>query len=240
MTRREQLQDQYEDALFALLMDEVATSEGKKALEENERLKNDPDAAVPEEVSRRCQKTIHRHFVKQRATTAGRFTIKALSKVAMLAGICTMLFSAAFAASPVLRANTLNLVVETFRESTDFYFTRDTPSDTYTIVAGWLPDGYILESREENAGGSIYNYQKTESEYVYVQYTRGDGTLMSADTEDAKTESISINGVQAVMIEKDNDRQIIWNTPNKTAFIFLFGSNITKEDLVHIAEQLKY
>lgn len=240
MTRREQLQDQYEDALFALLMDEVAISEGKKALEENECLKNDPDAAVPEEVERRCQKTIRRHFARQRAATAGRFTIKAFSKVAMLAGICAMLFSAAFAASPVLRTNTLNLVIETFGESTDFSFTKDTPNDTYTVAAGWLPDGYILESRKEDAEGSVYYYQKTESEYVYVQYARGDGALLSADTEDAKTESIAINGVQAEMIEKDNELQIIWSTPDKTAFISFFGSNITKEDLVHMAEQLKY
>ena len=39
MTRREKLQEQYEDALFALLMDDLAVEEGKKAYEENERLK---------------------------------------------------------------------------------------------------------------------------------------------------------------------------------------------------------
>ena len=35
MTRREMLLEQYEDALFALMMDEVAAVEGQKALEEN-------------------------------------------------------------------------------------------------------------------------------------------------------------------------------------------------------------
>lgn len=35
MTRREELQEAYEDAMFALLMDYVAESEGEKALEEN-------------------------------------------------------------------------------------------------------------------------------------------------------------------------------------------------------------
>ena len=34
MTRREMLMDRYEDALFALLMNEVAEAEGRKALEE--------------------------------------------------------------------------------------------------------------------------------------------------------------------------------------------------------------
>ena len=46
MTNREKLQDQYEDALFALLMDDLAWREGVRLLEENERLKNDPDAKI--------------------------------------------------------------------------------------------------------------------------------------------------------------------------------------------------
>lgn len=54
MTNHERLTEQYEDALFALLMDSVAEEEGKKAIELNERLKADPEAEVPAEVRRRC------------------------------------------------------------------------------------------------------------------------------------------------------------------------------------------
>lgn len=54
MDHREKLRDRYEDALFALLMDEIAEKEGALAREENEQLKNDPTAAVPEDVDRRC------------------------------------------------------------------------------------------------------------------------------------------------------------------------------------------
>ena len=35
MTRREKLQENFEDALFALLMEEVAEQEGQRLLEEN-------------------------------------------------------------------------------------------------------------------------------------------------------------------------------------------------------------
>ena len=47
MTKREQLREEYEDALFALMMDEFAVAEGEKALEENVRLKIDPVFVVP-------------------------------------------------------------------------------------------------------------------------------------------------------------------------------------------------
>lgn len=240
MTRREKLQERYEDALFALMMEEVATLEGKKALEENERLKNDPDEAVPEEVSRRCRKTIRRQFAKRGAATAGRVTVKAFSRIALVAGICAMMFTAAFAASETVRIKTMNLVVQFFDESTDFYFASQIPSNIYTVMADWLPDGYTLESRQEDAASSTYCYQKAENEYIYIIYTRSDGTRISVDTENAKTQNIEINGTQAMLVEKDNERQIVWSTSDKTAFIHLIANNMDGADLIHIAEQLKY
>ena len=42
-----------EEILFEQLMKKAAEEEGKRLLEENERLKADPSAAVPEEVNQR-------------------------------------------------------------------------------------------------------------------------------------------------------------------------------------------
>ena len=66
MTRLDYLQDQYEDAYFALLMHEVAEQEGVRLEKLNEELQNDPAAAVPEEIDRKCLKTIDRYFAKKR------------------------------------------------------------------------------------------------------------------------------------------------------------------------------
>ena len=65
MTKREKLLEQYEDALFSLLMDEFAESEGKAALEENERLKADPNFVVPKELQQLCRRTISLYFAKR-------------------------------------------------------------------------------------------------------------------------------------------------------------------------------
>ena len=87
MNRHEELQDRYEDALFALLMDKIAMVEGEEVLEEIERLKSDPEAAIPEDVDRRCLQTIQRHFAKRKARTVGRLTLKAVKYAVMAAGI---------------------------------------------------------------------------------------------------------------------------------------------------------
>lgn len=44
MTDRKQMEYNYEDALFALWMDDLARSRGEKLIEENERLQADPSA----------------------------------------------------------------------------------------------------------------------------------------------------------------------------------------------------
>ena len=75
MTRREELQEAYEDAMFALLMDYVAESEGKKALEENRALQEDPDAEIPQEVRRACLKAVsytHLDVYKRQLRTSPR------------------------------------------------------------------------------------------------------------------------------------------------------------------------
>ena len=44
MTHHEKLVERYEDALFALMMEDVAETEGEKLQELNEQLKCDPAA----------------------------------------------------------------------------------------------------------------------------------------------------------------------------------------------------
>ena len=58
MNRAEKLQEQYEDALFALLMDRIVVSEGEAALKEMEMLEEDPDFIVPDSCIHRCQQII--------------------------------------------------------------------------------------------------------------------------------------------------------------------------------------
>ena len=86
MTRREKLEEQYEDAYFALLMDAVAEKEGARLEELNDQLNRDPTAAVPEEIDRRCRKVINRHFAEQRRSGY----CGGSDDVAVHVGLCTV------------------------------------------------------------------------------------------------------------------------------------------------------
>ena len=58
----EELQSMIDDVLFAHLMALVAEAEGARLIKENQRLQNDPSAAVPKELDQKCIETIQSAF----------------------------------------------------------------------------------------------------------------------------------------------------------------------------------
>ena len=240
MGKQERLQEQYEDALFALIMNKIATAEGEWAIEEIERLKNDPAAAVPEELDKRCMQMIRRHFAKQQVYTAGRFTVRALKRVVVAAGIAALMFTGAFAASETVRINTMNLIVEVFEDNTDFRFVSRPADLVPQISVGWVPDGYVLEEQGQDNESVWYQYRKSENESLYVDCTTTSGAGVGVDTENAEVKYVDIGDTQAMLIIKGNEYQLAWATRNNEAFIQIVGIRISREDLIHVAEELTY
>lgn len=240
MNRREQLQDQYEDALFALLMDDIAAIEGQKAEEENRRLQNDPSAAVPEDLDRRCMQLIHRHFAKQKARAAGRFTVKAIKRVAMAAGIVAILFTTAFAASETVRVHTLNLMIEVFETNTEFRFSASPKDTPLELNVGWLPDGYSLVDQGNNGLEIWYDYQNAANDYLTIDCQKTDGLTANIDTENANVEYIQIQGSKAMLVKKGAESQLVWSANQNSVFVGIIGSNISRTDIIHIANELQY
>ena len=121
-----------EEALFTLLMDQVARQENRQAREAMERLARDPSAAVPALSQRRCMQTIQRGLLRRDLRSAGRVLRRLAGRAAVILAVAALCFSVAFAVSPTLRSQTVRWVVETF--------------DTHTL----LRPG----SRTDRSGGS--------------------------------------------------------------------------------------
>ena len=127
MTKREMLLEQLEETAFALMMEEVAKEEGKKALEENERLKADDSFIVPESTYRKGIVTIKRYFSQKNRQPVMRTVSKVVSRVAVIVLVMLMLFATAFATIPEFRKETLNLIIEVFADRTRIEFGEDMP-----------------------------------------------------------------------------------------------------------------
>ena len=118
MTRKERLSEQYEDALFALIMEEAAEAEGQKALEENRQLRDSGELAIPDGLRQRCHRAIAKGFAGQELRRVGRGVSRVVTKVALVALVGMLLLTTVFAASEDFRVKTLNLALEIFEDHT--------------------------------------------------------------------------------------------------------------------------
>ena len=245
MTRREQLREQYEDALFALIMDEVSEIEGQKALEENEALKNDPDAAVPDMTMKRCRRVIDREFAKRNARTAGRISIRVLNKVAMVALLGAFLFTGAFAASETFRVSTLNLVLETFEDHTNIDFTSSPiPESTDSghmsnLEIGWIPEGFELTSDEKWTHAQSLIYSDLNGNTLYIDLTFvGENGKMGIDTEDAAIEHTTIHGYDVMLVTKDYLQAVMAMPDHQQILCVASEGTITMEEIIKVMENI--
>lgn len=246
MTRREQLQEQYEDALFALLMDEVAESEGMKALAENERLKQDTESEVPTEVVRRCRKTIDREFAKQSVRSVGRLSWKVIHKVAIVALLGIFLFSAAFAVSEDFRVGTLNLVIDLCGEYADFSFQGSSPAKmgqeatNTAFEVGWLPAGFELKEQHSGQSSDWVEYEGPNGEIINIDLSfLGPSGISGVDTEDAEVKNVIINGYEATLIVKDYIQAVIPISGQlQILYILAVGNTLNEADVIRIAESI--
>lgn len=261
MTRHEQLMENYEDALFALLMDEVAQQEGEKLREENRRLQEDPAAAVPLRTDQRCLRTIRSALSRTKRKSALRTARRVFSKVAVVAVACMMLFVGVYAAVPAVRVETLNLLIEISAVSTKLKLagTGSTPAQPGSTAAdeGGItlmgyhfpapPEGFVLDEElafiDDNS--AIVWFIKSETEYLYYDVSIvGEGTNTYVDTEDAEVTQIKIHGYDGLLIEKVNligpEVHIIWGDTDRSAFCSIFSTGVDVEVIVSLAEQVRY
>lgn len=245
MTKREKLMEQYEDALFSLLMDEFAESEGKEALKENERLKADPTFVVPEELQQRCRKTISHYFAKRSIKNTGRVFAGVIKKVAVVALIGTMLFTTAFALSTDFRIKTLNWIIEVFDDRTEFSFVEQDSIDNNAegnkqkIMVEWLPDGFYESNQSENKFTIRYDYCSDNGEEFSIAVFDGTNMKLGLDTEDAEVETVDLQGEEAIMASKNGIIQIAWADQESHTYFIIDGPEEIKEDLIKIARSIK-
>ena len=244
MTNREKLRENYEDSVLALLMDEFAESEGKRFIEENERLLKDPSAAVPEDVERRALQLIGREFAKKNRAHTGGKLLRFLTRIAIAALIAVLLFGAAFALSDSVRAGTLNFLMQIDERIATWQFgeTNTTTSnmDSLDILIEWLPDGYerqplILSTPVDVVMDCIND----AGDLIRVSVHASEDYMHFLDLEDADYyEDIIVQGCEGMLRIKDGYIRITWPYSDTELVITVISSDVDLDTILQVAESV--
>ena len=225
MSQHEQLIENYEDALFKLLMEAVIEHEGKQIQEEIDRLNSDPSFSVPPELDRRCLRTINKTTRRKRALHTGKKVYRVFSKFSVAAVIALALFTSAYAAFPAVRVSTLNLLIEVSDIATELSFgdadgandevnSVETPGvsapDGAMTIAGYvlpesITDNYQLVDEGSDQVGTWAILESQNDAHITVEVQHGEGNTVNINTESAiNLETINIGEFQSVISQQDN------------------------------------
>lgn len=256
MNRREQLVENYEDAIIALFMDKVAECEGKALEGENERLKNDPNFFLPEMLDQCCIKAIKSAHRKKQYRRIVKRACGLVNKAAVAALVVLILFTSAYAAFPAIRISTLNLLIEISDISTELKFGNvsdvnnivagvDVPNDSaqkhgITLAGYVLPESitsnYQLVDEGSDQFASWLKFGDSNNAFITVEVQVGEGTSIDVNTEnDVVSEEVSSGHFHGLISQQENGAIIAGVADTEeTNFILMVFEGIDFESAVAI------
>lgn len=242
MTKQEMLYEQYNDALFRLLMHSVAQHQGQQYQEENQALKAQ-EGGPSETAKRRCLRTISRQVRRGHARAAARTASRVLSKAAVVMLLVISCLTAAFAVSPVFRSDALRWAVATFGDHAEYRFNQTEGGVQYQgIEVGWLPEGYeLVESRTANRMTSQPYIELSDGleQSVKIQVMNfSDAGIFKVDTEADQVYQVSVQNTLATVIQREGSIQLTWMYPESNCIVMLYGDNISTETALRIAQSI--
>ena len=232
MTRRERLLEQYEEALFALLMEENAPQWEEETRRELEALEQDPAARVSPEADRRSLAAIRRALEqethKEQRSRRGRDRLRPLLAVACLA----LAFLAGGVFGPDLaREGALAPLLAGIGVGQ--------PSKPLELTPGWLPEGWA------------FVYSTTTRDRAVAVYTDGGEGILTLElcappvaptvavTSTEGAETVEIRGCQAALVRAGDRLELSWRTETDCR-VGIGAVGLDREDLLRLAGELKY
>lgn len=213
-----------EEALFVLLMEQVARQQDRQARQLGRALEEDPEAALSPALQQRCMQTLRRGFRRRDRQAAGRTTRRVMSRVAVAVLAAVLCLTAAFAVSPTLRSKALHWAAKVFPTHTELRLNPDAApanGQTYEPVVNWLPVGLTLEEQRSDRGFSHYHYTDSDGCWLDVELL-----LFSS-------------GYPAITIHKEGVSVAACTLEDLNAILLVTGQGFSVDDVVRVAESVR-
>lgn len=229
MIRHEQLLEQYEEALFALLMEENAPKWEEELEKELTALEADPAAAVSPENDRRNVVTIRSALAqegdRQRRNREGRGRLRPLLAAACLALAFLVggFFGPQLAREGALSALLAGIGVEM-------------PQKTLELEVKWLPEGYQLAGESWGEDFRIQTYQNHRGGRLVVSRHGPKWTV--EPVPDAEEVDILDHPAKLAWLGQEG-WQVLWSDGENWQ-IEVKARDLSREDVIKFCEKLKY
>ena len=236
MKYREKIRENYEDAMFFMLMDRLAEEQGKEYKKINDELRDSPEFVVPEEIRKECYRTINKEFARIRRKNSRMVVKKVFQRVSILIAILFLMITTALALSAELRTKALNWAIEVMDDHTNITFDSK-QGENIDIKIEWIPTGYECINISEDK--TFWQFQNSQEEWIILTAVEGNGSEVNLDTEAAAViEKLNVLDYEGIYIEKEENTTLFWVNKDTVYAFTLFANKLVKEDMIRIAENV--
>ena len=206
---QQDLREQYEDALFALMMEEYARDEGTRLRQKEQQLKDDPDFQVPEELEARGLQAIRKACRRENRKIVWKAARKVVARVAVLVLVLNIAFGVSFVSVEAVRTTVLNMVLTYCETHTSVRFTDEStyPNQDHVFTAedflAVLPEGYTLAFCESD--GIIETAEISGAGDVHITWDADVlESTVNVDTQGADAaQELDIGSIKGILTEKN-------------------------------------
>ncbi len=237
-TYRQTLFDEYEESLFRLAVFDASDTEG--ALSGTVDEKSGTVYEQPSELQlAQFLKTVER-YEKKKSRQEPKTKKRVFPKIAASAAAVLLVFVISMVTVEAFRLEVLNFLIRTEPEYTSLsLMPEDSAGEQESVMPNYVPAGYELSSMEINDLDKtiFYTVQGDDDKIIiFSEYSKWD--TVNVDTENADyTNTLTINGVDATVIVKDDITRIYWATNDHIYDIF---GTIDTEEIIQMAKSVEY
>jgi hypothetical protein len=245
-SNRDKLREEYEDALFKMLMHDAAEHEGKAHLDELQSMEDSSDLKPSELALKRISKQLNSELRKQRRAERRQLALAAMRTMAISLVAVLAVFFTAMTTVSAFRTRVMNIWVDIRPEYTVFQLRGSDSTEGGSMVVNWsnvyaptyIPKGYEVSSFSFNEGFKRIVFENASTQ-TFILFTESDEyNNLVVDTENAdRLEDISIKGQSGTLVVKDNLVTLVWEQGGR---LFMIKSQSDVETAIKMAEGVKF
>lgn len=215
------------------MLDEIMKDAASAAAEDLGNQIPEPDEDVT--FSAEHEAAMHKLFMAERKRLRRKKWVSYSKRAACIILVLAILSGITVFSVEAWRVKFLNFVFHTEEPNTDFNFSSpDTSFQNDEITLGYIPEGFTL-AEDHSTETSVELFFDTDEQYFSISINSIDSNF-SIDTENGSIEHITVNGVEAIFTSNHNINALVWHTQD---YSFTILGNISKEDIIKIAENIK-
>jgi hypothetical protein len=234
-------------------MAKVADEEGKKALAENERLRQDPSAEVPASLYQKGLRIVRRAVAAAHYRAVRKTAVRFVSKVAIVVLVAVLSLGTAFALSPELQSKVAQWAIEHYADHTEFTIPNSNASDPtergiiddngfwvgslLDLVVDSIPDGMqLVDSGKDELG--IWEIYSDSTRRILITASYLGGSTFAVDTENASMSLVMINGRLALFSSSDIHCSAFIPMSELEGYLFIDFEGFSDDEALSISENI--